>query len=251
MSYDNQVSALTAAYAVGASDYESTVHALVDAYTTRRISDDSMSPILSLLGCRNVRCLPFSTQKQLEAPAQPDEIHEAFVSQTLQTLLHLHMQNNAGADQNNAFAILDGLARNNRWRACLDEIHVANDLAVLLVEASLTLGSVTPNERSTLYQLVRACTTVLYGLLNEWLEPAKPFVPGALMTEVARAIFGDIWYDLTFGDEPWMGWPANNDYNTMNLFIVASIHRNPPPFRPSLLNASAEKWVDLPGLEST
>jgi hypothetical protein len=251
MKYNKKVAAITKAYTAGSSTYASTVQALLDAYVTKRTPEDSMAPLLSLLGCRNVSYLPNGIDKRFEEPAQPDAIHEELISGTLLKLLRLHMENGDGRDPHNAFAILDGLARNNRWRACLETLSVANDLAALLVDASLSLGGFTPDANSPIYALVEPCIPALYAMLNEWLEPVPAFSKTTLMTEVARAFFGNIWYDLTFGDKSWFDWPEDNAYNPINRAIVASVHKNPPPFRPNLLSASAEERADLPGLEST
>jgi hypothetical protein len=261
MKYRNKVSRITNAYATGSNDYVSTVQALLDAYVTRGTAEDSMAPLLSVLGCRNVRYMPGSTINKFEAPRQPDAVHEEIVTKTLLVLLRLHMTNNAGSSRNNAFAILDGLAKNKRWHTCLESVTAANDLATLLIDASFSLNCFTPSgDRSTL-ALVAACLPSLYAILNEWLVPVAAFYEKTSMSEVARTVFGDAWYELTFGGEAWFeltfggeAWfesPRNNHSTEINNAILTSIHTNPPPFRAGLLRAGAgeQEWVELPKMD--
>lgn len=253
MSYDTKVSAIIGAYETGSSDYTSTVHAMVDFYVTKSTPDESMAPLLSLLGCRTVRYQPDSIKKRFDAPAQPAEVYEATISETLRVMLRLHTENNAGRHPHNAFALLDGLARKDRWRECLDTLTAANDLAALLVSAVLSLGNITPDRSNPMYALTAPCGLSLYTILNEWLKPVPAFSERTLMIEVAKAMFGETWYDLAFSDEKWLHWGESNEYSEINRFIIASIHGSPPPFRPNLLSAGAQEQekVDLPGLELT
>jgi hypothetical protein len=249
MNYHDKIYEITPAQESGSSDYASTVRVLVDNYVSGNIGEESFAPLLSLLGCRTVRYESDGVEQRFDEPEQPDSEHEELVTKTLLTLLRKTMENNTGDDPHDAFSLLDGFARNNRWRACLETRTAANELAVLLLDASMTLGCFT--DGSPIYALVLPGFSSLYAMLNEWVKPAQPFTEKTAMAEIACTLFGNVWYDLTFGSESWFNWPMSNGFNNINRAIIVSIHQTQPPFQPGLLGAGAgeQERVELPGLE--
>lgn len=249
-----EISKITDAYEAGSIDYASTVKSLVDVYVTGGPVEKSFAPLLYILGCRTAIYDPQShypdrVGQRVDALAPTGSDHEALITETLLTLLRLHAGNSPGYDPHSACSLLGGLYRNNRWRACLGTITAANNLAVLLLDAILTWRDFTAVH--PIYLRGLPGFSPIHAMLNAWVAPVQPFSEKTAMAEVACAIFGDAWYDLTFGDESWFSSSRDNKCSAINRTITFSIWGTHPLFRPGLLspNAVQQEGIALPQMD--
>jgi hypothetical protein len=246
VNYQERALAITEAYVAGAKDYASTLQDMLAVYSSDEGVKQSLHPLLSLLGCTTIQ-LGRDQVFMVNEPSQPEEVHETLVTSTLLATLNLHIA--GGVSINNGPALLNGLFKNNRWRACLDTVADANNLAMLLIAQSPALSGdfkVIPRWEPFLESGARS----LYEIVNGWLTPEPAFTKETPLPVLACAMFGDIWYDLTFGDHSWFDCPDDNEMNDKNIDIVQAVRRNPPPLLRHLLSQGidAHARLELPEL---
>jgi hypothetical protein len=250
MNYDARISACIAAYNAGTKDYASTLQDMIEVYSIGASMTEPLVPLLSLLGCTTVKFVGGEAGFLVNEPLQPDAIHEGLVSSRLLDVLRLHTAfGGLWESTGNGLAILNGLSRKDRWASCLDSKVAASDLATLLLaqspELSIDYGYIKPWGA-----FLEESADSLYTIANAWLKPDPGFTKATPLPTMACAMFGNIWYDLTFGGKAWFDRPITNDLNNQNEEIAESVRRDPPPLMPHLLNPGVDErtGMELPDL---
>jgi hypothetical protein len=248
MKYDDQVASICGRHATGEMGYPETLGALVEAYRTRRTLKTSLAPLLSLLGCHNVRSRTAQSPWVFVAPPQPAAEHEEVVVQNLLIAVELRSADYIGSDLDNMLAIIDGLTRNDRWRVCLSTVRDAHNLALLMLQGALRLNTLERSRDNQICWLASTSEPALYAMINAWTTPDKPFTRATTLSDMACAMFGNAWFDLTFGGERWYGKPGSNAGTGENFQILKSIYIAEPPFLPHLLSAEViqQDGITLP-----
>jgi hypothetical protein len=251
MLHEAEVVKITSETAGAADAYEATVNGLFDVYLDgdRRAS---MAPILSLLGCCTIATTPLG--ECFEAATATAVEFEPFVVSALLRSLHLHVEPDGGRLYNfeNALAILNGLAKKDRWRQCLESQDGALALAItLLREKTRILPLKGPIGDAKSRKLADACLDSLGTILSQWLDLDPSITIEAPIQMVVRKMFGDFWFDFSFTDKRWFNEPDTNKDNLTNLTIIRAVAIRRPPFMPHLLvgQAEAPPAVDLTLIE--
>lgn len=221
---------MTPAYAIRIDD-------LVRTYITERDPRSYIVPLLSALGCRH---LAEDDRGDWEActPLQPPEIEEPVIASTLLLALGAHMRlvgsrKSTLTIEDEGVAILDGLSRHNRWRACLNDPRAAYDLASVLM-----LGE-DKNETTSVAKLASEVRPAAVEMLNAWVMPAVSFNVMPSSREVAEALFGG----------PWCAFALDSE-DLSDEVIVEAFRTDRPPFRQGLvLGVTAAEAVSLPVLD--
>jgi hypothetical protein len=192
-------------------NFEKQLAALIEQHLTRRTEnteESDLNPLLSMLGCRYVAEGRDGVKILFSPEIFLDEYESLIVPALIEALLSQARRPGGGAPEN-CMAILDGLLKNERWRACLKSTDTAMALAIMLVD----LMDAVPYSAagSTLRDSV---LPPFYGMLNEWLRPTAPFDPNEPrdmfkhMFKLVRAMFGDHWCDIALSgpeemEKPW------------------------------------------------
>jgi hypothetical protein len=191
--------------------------------------------LLTTLGCRVM--MEDGRRTHLVEGRQPHFSQESLVAATLIKAMHWHREWDS-ANIQFAGALLDGLARNERWRLCLDSVDDAYYLASLLIKltylATPADGPGTDDNEKQLHDLLNpAIRTIACGWLDRPVESA--FLS---MDELTRALFGDAWCHLVLQDKPML-------YMMVTKIILAYL----PVFLPGLCPRQDEVLDGLPELE--
>jgi hypothetical protein len=219
--------------------YEDYIAALVDRFIANPIPGSSVcTPLFAALGCTHLTHLP-ARQDVLVKPDQPEPMYEKLVTQTLIELMHFQLKHPSAITSENILTLLDGLLKENRWRACLQDMDTATDFAILLAyfwNASMASGAGVDLLNSV---IPRVCE-----VLNEWVRPANPFKPfdgGRPVTyDLASEIFGSTWCAL-----------ALDGHNISIWSTALIIHEQRPPVLAKLLPSHLQPTaVALPSLDA-
>jgi hypothetical protein len=207
---------------------------LEDEHTNRgRSTFDEIEPLTTALGCRT---LVFKqTAWRVTHPKQPDAADEALVVEALLRALRYHRYRFA-ANREDSYSILDGLTRNNRWRACLDSREKTYSLALLLIEIAVHKRDVAANGGvSALLDVMEPDVCVLMGA---WLDQDTPEkIP--TVNEMARYFFNDLWCDLHLSDD-----------SLTAVALTRLILRETPPFLSGIMRTQFEPvGAPLPDME--
>jgi hypothetical protein len=179
----------------------------------------AMESLTTALGCRT---LTFRrTSWSVTNPTQPKVVDEELVVNTLLEAVQ-HHRNRFFSRSEDSHALLDGLAKKDRWRKCLASLEGAYNLTLLLVEvADLTTESGLIDGTPL---LCAAMTPDTCALLNAWLKPAMPLVHIPSVDELLRHIFGHAWCDIILSG------PALKTSDISKLILAQT-----PPFMPGLV----------------
>lgn len=162
--------------------------------------------------------------------------HEPLIKATLVTLLGYTMSRPNTRDSIvDKYSILDGLAKNNRWRACLQTPQTCYDLVGLLTTVSSSFA-----RREETVNMRRSFDVSVCTILNAWLKPVIPFdiIPKA--DTLVRNLFGNAWCDIVLG---------GCAIDAMLTFeLVAAIEAARPALREGLLPGPTQVEVCLPAL---
>lgn len=210
---------------IPAPNYAETIDLLVARFLLNDKNDDIES-LVAALGCS----YSDSDSASLHVPNQPDPSNEYLVQATLLQAIRWH--STVDGYISDGIALLEGLIRNDRWRQCLKNTNDAVVLSALLMDFA-----VGEKYAGKLHALV---SPGVCGILNSWLLPPSPIEAPLSPTELARALFGDAWYDISIGH--------CSDELTVGRFVLSS----KPPFRPGLLadhlNDHVQQLPDLGAL---
>lgn len=211
---------------------------LGDAYFKSAQSPFEATRLMNALGCRHLsyRARRFKAEALgIVESSQPDMHHADLVRNLLRlTILH-HANGQSLADDGSA--IIDGLSRDGRWRACLDDLAGAYALTYVLLDFARYARNLMPRDVSASASLAHAVSPGCCGLLNEWLKPAVAFEALPSERDLITHLFGDAWYEFVFVENA--------------RFATASqvVRRCQPPFLPGLaLNGEHYIGQDLPEL---
>lgn len=193
-----------------AVSYEESLAVLLHKYLTDVSNRDTLVVLLTTLGCRCVAGMLGDNPRKI-TPEQPDAKHEKLVSGTLRRLICLQISSVYRIESENAFALLDGLSKNNRWKQCLDDEDTALKFATLVVDYFDSI----PNSFEG--RLLRATVSPdICAMLNAWLTPSDLFVtypdPEApsindpKIISLVHALFGDVWCALFLNGRDDQAW---------------------------------------------
>jgi hypothetical protein len=197
--------------------YEEQIASFLHAHLTT--AEPNALPILAqALGCRT-RKLLWSCND--DAPTQPDLIFEPLVVETLLTALRHHI--GSRNDDSNGESILNGLLKNNRWRACLESIEDAYNF-VFIVACSYTHFENDKNRKNK-NELQAHNIEPLRKVVIKWFglsEAEGEHMTTALFLE---RTFGSLWCEFALAEDMLLGDIVK---------IVSDVH---PPFMPDVLPA--------------
>lgn len=178
--------------------------------------------LLASLGCRyNLHVC--------DAPLVPSPEDEPHVRRAL--LLALR-ELSAMSTYQERFSVLDGLAKNERWRDCLSTLDDSYSFAKLLLDY-------TCSDEDT--GLCRAVQPGICTMLTAWLKPCSPFTTHPSTHDLARSLFG-AWCDF--------GLPEHDDLGGFDWYIGRAVCSEKPPFKPGLVAIECAENVQLPTLAS-
>jgi hypothetical protein len=192
----------------------------------------SMRQLTAMLGCTALR--------DHGRPSDPTyvndiETHEPLVRSTLLELLRYNMcmpsSREALIDQ---YSLFDGLAKNNRWRSCLQTPASCMDLISILTRVSSLLRV---QDKADVMR--NNFTPNVCAILNAWVKPETLFVEMPDADMLVRTLFGDAWCDIILG--------GNANYMLAHNLVV-TIRSTCPPLCKGLLPGPAQTAVDLPAL---
>lgn len=181
--------------------FELDLKRLAAQYLTSRIDADGRSqsilPLLAKLGCRCL-CSEGRTWSNEEFE-QPDVVHENLVKNTLLEALIFKFEYPVGNTWFDQFALLDGLARNERWKACLHTAENAHMFAALLLDGAQLVQKLQKHPAHDL--LAQSLIPSVCEILNTWLIPEVPFEVYPPAGVIAQNMFGDAWYCTVLNSE--------------------------------------------------
>jgi hypothetical protein len=158
----------------------------VEAISGMPFSDDgSFNRLMGALGCHSVWG---EISKFNPVNKQPPESQEPLV---LDRFLCILRDTAADPINKSCMSLIDGLSRNNRWRACVLDNDLAHDLAFVLATATAAMGPLAGFRKNTIYKTVLA--PAVCKMLNAWLAPSEAFKEPPTVSVLARAMFGDPW----------------------------------------------------------
>lgn len=246
---------IIARYAEGRLDFQSAVDALLEVITQSDeespLAGDSLSPLFSLLGCRNIRASQCGgVPWHLDEPCQPDETNEHTIVETLLSISTMYARSQGVGRPFNVALILsfvDGMRRGDRWRECLSTVESANNLALILLQGAMSSNNPATGSNSQLAALRHTCEPSLYEVINAWMEPSEPITNDTMIDKIVRIAFGEIWYDLTFGGASWYAGSAPVNGLWAQLSIMWEIKETPPTLLPRLLGPGIDQeLLELP-----
>lgn len=193
----------------------------------------AMDPLLKALGCRKVQVS--GRQCYVQRPKVPPDGSEDLIRKTLIEALSRHAVS-ANLDDLVGFSILDGLAANQRWRACLDSEESSHFLAANLISFFAGIDDLISRDVNH-GSLGLVLLPGPLAILNDWTAPATPHQEIPSVEEVVCALFGDAWYHLVAGQPGVPQWSIPD---------IVRVQR--PPFLQGLMPLATSEPVDLPVL---
>jgi hypothetical protein len=165
--------------------------ALIAHLCAKELNTTEIPLLTDVLGCHQPR---YADQKwYFHTTAQPDMQHEGLVRDTLKKCVHWFVGKNIHRSyRESGLAILDGLAKHDRWRACLDDPDDARAFSVLLVSIVHLLINQADTQYAAIYK--SAGVPLVKTVVDGWL-PGTKFrkdglpVPYLLML----SLFGESW----------------------------------------------------------
>lgn len=187
--------------------YELRVETAFDRHVSRRPPHLSISPLTRALGCSHLTRDYDTFRPSIQVPEeQPSEKYEPLILVTLLLTLRQHILDLDQREQRSSeypttawadpFAIMSGLSKNQRWRACLDTAETTYDMVALLFHFAIMIDTLKPPE-ATPQQKAEAAEDGRV-LLNDWLAPTY-FETFPDAEHLARELFGEAW--LILGSE--------------------------------------------------
>lgn len=187
--------------------YPEDIAQLADTYITRRTPSQSIAPLAAALGCRRINVGRGGWYHQ--SVKQPLPGFEPLVCQTLIDALRSHVCSSVPIASEDGLSILDGLSKNNRWRAALTNIDDAYCLAALLLNTTFDGDDV--------------CEALSRGIVNAWLLTDAPFVEYPDLETLSAAFFGDPWTSLVIGEPSFFAWDVIDTVMAMRPPFVGSL----------------------------
>jgi hypothetical protein len=204
--------------------YAEQIALLAVEYLSPNFIVGNMSALANALGCRTL--IQIGDSWRPTHPRQPDAADEDLVVDTLTKALR-HNRNLVFSSSEDNHASLDGLAKNNRWRKCLDNKEDTYALAISLIELAVDQRNKLVYGRPT--DLFDAMGPDIANVLNTWraTDDIWTCVPSA--DAMMRYFFSDVWCDLYLSDQ------------TLTPFEVTKIVKlELPPFLPGIMNIEFE-----------
>jgi hypothetical protein len=207
MKYPHQIAVRLAAIRRSVHD-----HAQAEAEGNGQYIYIPLDDLTAKLGCRTVaHC------QSVYVTLQPGLEYEDLVTASLLTALRISVSITTPDGENSRDSVMDGLLRNNRWRACLSTSDDAYCLVQLFVSFfdNLQRDSGASTLRSSL-------TSDARDAIAQWVLPREmPNQMSAL--ETVRLVFGPAWCAVCL--------PEDATKWDINLLI----RKERPPFMPGLL----------------
>jgi hypothetical protein len=162
------------------------------------------NPLLEALGCHTLKP---GMPEWIYTPASTPPIEDdALVSETLLTLFaQLDREHSAGSHC--IFSVLGALRTNDRWKQCLASEAQYRMLATALLNFSY-------QRAYHVTELTNALSDDVYYILASWLQPETKWKLHPTLEDVARAMFGDAWWDFSIdssSDRPTARMQSVND----------------------------------------
>jgi hypothetical protein len=222
--------------------YAEKINTLFDVWQEAAFEPGAAEGLLRELGC-SVLTLT-SGGWSIAQSAQPDPANEALVVKTLLRIMHANVgrMNNRDPDPffilnedwGDPFGLLNGLARNNRWELCLENLDDAYRFAELLIFFKRFMVEV---ETTNALKLVKSdVCAVVHAPLSTWLHLDLSVDEYPSAETLARAMFGDVWSEIVLSTAE----------TGRERFVVS---RERPPFLPGLLPGyKTPTAIELPTL---
>lgn len=197
---------------------------------------DGFIRLAHFMGCRN---LIYANGYRLVAPEQPRSNCEDVTRAALVVML-MHIDGVGPDSDIRGLSVLDGLLRNDRWRACLETPSGAYAFVALAARVialpDASAMAVISSEKDWL-ELHMETTFLAGDVLKEWLLPpseARMLSPRML----AAALFGEAWCNIVID-------------GVRNLRLDRVIAETRPPFVHGLLpnQPAPDTGVALPPME--
>lgn len=220
--------------------YEDTLNALVETHLgNNRTRATRINDLSEHLGCRY---LLIGGDLEIRGLRQPAACHEPLVRAALLHYLRSQMRPTLPKMYwEDELPLMDGLARNERWRACLENMDDAYHLAALFLRFSQTYwrdgDKYSTGDKALLRSEIDAGA---FNAFTQWVSPGttpdRSWGPGQWTPEpvlIASALFGAAWCNLAF---------TGSVVTVEEVETAMRLHR--PPFQPGLVPAQ----VDAPAL---
>lgn len=178
--------------------YRENVAAALAEWIAAGSTVEKMPQLATLLGCRHPATrYPSAGYVTAVEPGQPDSSFESVTRSALLTMLRQY-DSTIIVNEDIAQVIGDGLVRNGRWRACLDDIDSAYKFADLLLRVFESFMVRRPRQSAVkdLHHVLRGDLGVV---LKAWLAPYGLAQPNNRQ-ELAKTMFGELWFDLVLSD---------------------------------------------------
>jgi hypothetical protein len=220
---------------------------LVSSHLTNRTKATLICDLSDHLGCKRMRMCGGA---EIFGLTQPAACHESSVSLALLQFLRSQMRTEARCVYwEDEISIMDGLARNERWRACLADMNDAYDLAALFLRFSRAYWrGADKYSTEAMTVLRREVEQGAFEAFTDWVAPGstkeRNWEPGEWTPEplsIARTLFGVAWCSMVFTES-----------NASAVDVEAAMRFFRPPFQPGLVPAQIEAApLSLPELDFT
>jgi hypothetical protein len=189
--------------------YEREMQSLILRVETETDDDNRQQAFLDLL--HRLGCQTKWSVHNYQVP-QPEADHELFVRGALVQLLQQHVNRQSNSVE--GWSLVDGLSKHKRWVEAHKSIEGSYALAYLTLTVSQYILDVENRPNGGAYfwhdRHVLQLRMPLCALFNEWLTPDAPYTNVPTIDVLLRAIFGDVWFELTLANSPEMEtlWPS-------------------------------------------
>jgi hypothetical protein len=223
--------------------YAADIASLTDQYVTNNVGNTSMTPLTAALGCTHVPYMGQVFRYRVKRPVQPPVDYDDVTTMALVTAMH-KLAATPGTSiifYCDAYAVLSGLSKNERWRACVGRNADVHAFATLLAyfdpdcEAVFTTRS--PQAKNACARLRHTIEPEVRALLNAWVQPSIPYKKVPPLRILTLALFGTAWCSIAISssDQP--------------LDVARLIRSTQPPLVPALMPAAPyEALTELPVL---
>jgi hypothetical protein len=219
--------------------YESGIAQMLQEHSSKQGTYTSVTPLLEALGCRVL------DDDQLAWGGRPGTDRapgrEALVSDALLQILRVHAKNGSSCVTYDGFGIIDGMALNDRWRRCTQNIDDAYCLAAVLINLTI--------DNSDMEIMRESAAEVMLTVINGWLRPFSvgEFTSVPTAWGLMAAMFGEAWATLVMDN--WV------EFDGAEWNVGGFALRERPLFRDGLLPRHILclpeiPAVPLPGLEA-
>jgi hypothetical protein len=178
----------------------------IAALYQKHVTDEApggIATLLSALGCQHIvhgnEIGRIHSTDTLITPDQPAAEFEPLIRTTLVRTLHPHVNRAGPVGTADDLSLMDGLLRNNRWKACLQTRETAFDLGLLLLYFFEVHTNTVSGQR-----LFSNVGSLVSDVANAWLRPEISFVMyddiRTASYQLALELFGEAWGTIALSE---------------------------------------------------